>query len=107
MAEINLTRTVEFATVKMWFFTEKEKVTTETVNLYKTENTRWLDKLTAEYAKEKGMALIKYEVEKKGVHLMTLPLSEYIAIAKVKEEKIIKEADVETTETVETVEQEV
>ncbi len=104
MAGINLTRSVEFANIKMWLFTEKEKVVTETVKMYKTNTGDWVLNAAHEYAKEKKVDLIKFAVESRGVDLMTLPLRDYVAIAGVKEEKHIEAGIVDTTETADTTE---
>ena len=98
MANINLTRTVEYSKLKIWVFTQDENVKTADVTCYKTSTGNYKLENANSFAMEYGGSLIKYEVIETGVHLLTLPLRDYVALAEIKEEKAIKKADTETAD---------
>lgn len=98
MANINLTRTVEYSKLKIWIFTKEEEVKTVEATCHKTSTGLYELQSANSIAAGYGGSLIKYEVIETGVHLMTLPLRDYVAIAEIKEEKAIKKADTETAD---------
>lgn len=98
MANINLTRTVEYSKLKIWIFTQDENVKIAEVTCYKTSTGDYELKNANSVARAYDGSLIKYDVIEKGVHLLTLPLQDYVAIAGIREEKVTMKADTETAD---------
>lgn len=98
MANINLTRTVEYSKLKIWIFTQDEKIKIAEVTCHKTLTGNYELENANSVARVYNGSLIKYEVIEKGVHLMSLPLGDYVAIAGIREEKVIMKADTETAD---------
>lgn len=88
MANVNLTRSVEYKKVEVWFFTEKEEVVKETHILHRTETGDYVALQLAQIAAGRNLSVIKYTVLEKGVHLMSLPLRDYTAIAEINDTKV-------------------
>lgn len=97
MANVNLRRSVEYKKVEVYFFTANDKVVKETHVLHRTETGDYVASQLSQIAAGRNLSVIKYNVLERGVHLMSLPLRDYVAIAEINDGKVTLKTD-KTTE---------
>lgn len=97
MANVNLRRSVEYKKVEVYFFTANDEVLKETHVLHRTETGGYVALQLSQIAAARNLSVIKFNVLETGVHLMSLPLRDYVAIAEINDSKVAWKTD-KTTE---------